>query len=120
MRILLITILLILTLAIVFIYTSSSSAQNHDGVIGEEPKLFPQIFHKNMTCAESDFVYDDLKNKQQTKVWWGLTEGNKLAELFLNLNTGRWFFMLSSTENVSCGLIGGEMSVPYDKNPYFK
>jgi len=36
------------------------------------------------------------------------------------LNTGRWFLMLSSTDKVTCGLVGGEMSVPYDKNPYFK
>ena len=120
MKILLVTILLIISMTVVFIFTSNSSAQNHDGVIGEEANIFPRLFQRNMTCSTSDYVYKDLKDRFQTvKVWWGITQKDDLAELFLNLNTGRWFLMLSSTDKVKCGLVGGEMSVPYDKNPYF-
>jgi hypothetical protein len=121
MRILLVAIFLIISMAVVFIYTSSSSAQENDGIIGQEANIFPRLFQRNMTCSTSDYVYNDLKDRfQAVKVWWGLTQKNDLAELFLNLNTGRWFLMLSSTDKVTCGLVGGEMSVPYDKNPYFK
>ena len=119
MKILLLTICLIVCIALVFI--SSASAQNHDGVIGQEANIFPRMFQKNMMCSESDFVYQDLKERLQTvKVWWGIDKNGNLSELFLNQNTGRWLFMLSFTDKVTCGLTGGEMSVPYDKNPYFK
>ena len=88
MRILLITIFLIITLAVAFIYTSSSSAQDNDGVIGREANIFPRLFQRNMTCSTSDYVYNDLKERlQAVKVWWGVTKKNDLAELFLNLNT---------------------------------
>ena len=119
MKILLLTICLIVCVALVFI--ASVSAQNHDGVIGQEPNIFPRLYQKNMMCAESDFVRQDLKERLQTvKVWWGLDQHENLSELFVNQNTGRWLFMLSFPDSVTCGLIGGEMSVPYDKNPYFK
>ena len=62
MKMLLITIFLIITLAIVFIYTSSSSAQENNGVIGQEANIFPRLFQRNMTCSTSDYVYNDLKN----------------------------------------------------------
>ena len=107
MRTLLLTICLIVGVVLLFI--ASASAQNHDGVIGQEPNIFPRMFQKNMMCSKSDFVRQDLKERLQTvKVWWGID------------NTGRWLFMLSFPDNVTCGLVGGEMSVPYDKNPYFK
>ena len=119
MKILLLTICLIVCVALVFI--ASTSAQNHDGVIGQEPNIFPRLYQKNMICAESDFVRQDLKERLQTvKVWWGLDQHDNLSELFVNQNTGRWLFMLTFTDSVTCGLIGGEMSVPYDTNPYFK
>ena len=119
MRTLLLTICLIVGVVLLFI--ASASAQNHDGVIGQEPNIFPRMFQKNMMCSESDFVYQDLKERLQTvKVWWGIDKNGNLSELYLNQNTGRWLFMLSFPDNVTCGLVGGEMSVPYDKNPYFK
>ena len=119
MKILLLTICLIVGVVLLFI--ASASAQNHDGVIGQEPNIFPRLYQKNMTCSESDFVRQDLKERLQTvKVWWGLDQNENLLELFLNQNTGRWLFMLSFPDNITCGLVGGEMSVPYDKNPYFK
>ena len=119
MKVLLLTICLIVCVALVFI--ASASAQNHDGVIGQDPNIFPRMFQKNMMCSESDFVRQDLKERLQTvKVWWGLDKNENLSELFVNQNTGRWLFMLTFTDGITCGLIGGEMSVPYDKNPYFK
>ena len=119
MKSLLVIIFLIICTTLILV--SSSSAQNHDGVIGQEANIFPRMFQKNMKCSQNTFVYQDLKERLQTiKVWWGLDKNENLSELFVNQNTGRWLFMLSFTDGITCGLIGGEMSVPYDKNPYFK
>ncbi len=121
MRILLITLGLIICLALGFIFISSPSAQEDNGITKEQQEIFPRKFEKNMMCSHSDFVYQDLKERLQVvKVWWGLSNNGNLSELFLNQNTGRWLFMLSFPDKVTCGLVGGEMSVPYDKNPYFK
>jgi len=121
MKVLLGTIFLIVCAALIFIFVSSPSAQNHDGVIGEQIQVFPRMFQKNMKCSQNTFVYQDLKERLQTvKVWWGLDKNGNLAELFINQNSGRWLFMLSFPDSITCGLLGGEMSVPYDKNPYFK
>tara|TARA_R100000750_G_scaffold45877_1_gene30922 strand:+ start:671 stop:1030 length:360 start_codon:yes stop_codon:yes gene_type:complete len=119
MKSLLVIIFLIICTTLILV--SSSSAQNHDGVIGQEANIFPRMFQKNMMCSEGTFVRQDLKERLQTiKVWWGLDKNENLSELFVNQNTGRWLFMLSFTDGITCGLIGGEMSVPYNKNPYFK
>ena len=118
MRTLLITIFLIISLGLIFIFTSKSSSQDNDS---KPENIFPRTFQKKMICSESNFVHKDLEDRfQQKKVWWGLTSNSDLAELFVNLHTGRWSLIISNTDNVTCGLIGGEMSVPYDKNPYFK
>ena len=118
MRTLLLTILTIICLGVIFTFASNTNAQESDQ---EQGQIFPRKFDKNMMCSHSDFVYQDLKERLQvTKVWWGLSSNGNLSELFVNLNTGRWLFMLSFTDKITCGLVGGEMSVPYDKNPYFK
>ena len=118
MKTLLITIFAIICLGVIFIFASNTYAQES---MPDQKQIFPRMFQKNMMCSHSDFVYQDLKDRLQTvKVWWGLDKNGNLSELFLNQNSGRWLFMLSFPDKVTCGLIGGEMSVPYDKNPYFK
>ena len=118
MKTLLITIFAIICLGVVFTFISNTTAQES---IPDQKQIFPRMFQKNMMCSHSNFVYQDLKDRLQTvKVWWGLDKNENLSELYLNQNTGRWLFMLSFPDKVTCGLIGGEMSVPYDKNPYFK
>ena len=118
MRTLLLTIFAIICLGVIFTFALNTTAQESGS---DETQIFPRLYQKNMTCSNTDFVHNDLKERLQTvKVWWGLDNNNNLTELFLNQNTGRWFFMLSFPDKITCGLIGGEMSVPYDKNPYFK
>jgi len=115
MKTLLITIFAIICLGVIFTFASAQESDQEQG------QIFPRKFDKSMTCSHSDFVYQDLKERLQVvKVWWGLSKNGNLSELFVNLNTGRWLFMLSFTDKITCGLVGGEMSVPYDKNPYFK
>ena len=118
MKTLLITIFAIICLGVIFTFASHTNAQES---MPDQTQIFPRMFQKNMMCSYSDLVYQDLKDRLQVvKVWWGIDKNGNLSELFLNQNTGRWLFMLSFTDKVTCGLTGGEMSVPYDKNPYFK
>ena len=118
MKTLLITIFAIICLGVVFTFASNTTAQES---MPDQKQIFPRMFQKNMMCSHSDLVYQDLKDRLQVvKVWWGIDKNGNLSELFLNQNSGRWLFMLSFPDKVTCGLIGGEMSVPYDKNPYFK
>ena len=118
MKTLLITIFAIICLGIVFTFASNTTAQES---MPDQKQIFPRMFQKSMMCSHSDLVYQDLKDRLQVvKVWWGIDKNGNLSELFLNQNSGRWLFMLSFPDKVTCGLIGGEMSVPYDKNPYFK
>ena len=118
MRTLLITIFAIICLGVIFTFASNTTAQES---MPDQTQIFPRMFQKNMMCSHSNLVYQDLKDRLQVvKVWWGIDKHGNLSELFLNQNNGRWLFMLSFPDKVTCGLIGGEMSVPYDKNPYFK
>ena len=129
MKTLLITIFLIIFTTLLFIFLAdvndpvlaNTDAQIDDGIVGKQANIFSRPFQKNMTCSDSDYVYQDLKERVNTdKVWWGLDHDSKLIELFLNQTTGRWLVMISFPDKITCGLVGGEMSVPYDKNPYFK
>ena len=118
MKTLLITIFAIICLGIIFTFASNTNAQES---MPDQTQIFPRMFQKNMKCSHSDLVYQDLKDRLQVvKVWWGIDKNGNLSELFVNQNSGRWLFMLSFPDKVTCGLTGGEMSVPYDKNPYFK
>ena len=118
MKTLLITIFAIICLGVVFTFASNTIAQES---MPNQKQIFPRMFQKNMMCSHSNLVYQDLKDRLQVvKVWWGIDKNGNLSELFLNQNSGRWLFMLSFPDKVTCGLLGGEMSVPYDKNPYFK
>ena len=118
MKTFIIIVFLIISIPFLFIFLADVNAKEstEEGI-----NIFPRPFQKNMTCSHTDFVHQDLKERLQTvKVWWGLDRDNNLTELFLNQNTGKWFFMISFPDKITCGLVGGDMSVPYDKNPYFK
>jgi|TARA_Y100000034_G_scaffold12368_1_gene13012 ABC-type glycerol-3-phosphate transport system permease component len=120
MKTLIITVLLIILVPIIFIVLASANTNAQENN-ENEITIFSRAFQRNMTCSSTDFVNQDLKGRLQTvKVWWGLDHNDNLTELFLNQSTGKWFFMISFPDKITCGLVGGDMSVPYDTNPYFK
>ncbi len=120
MKTFVITVLLIMLVPIIFIVLASANTNAQENN-ENEITIFSREFKRNMTCSSTEFVHQDLKVRlQAVKVWWGLDHNQNLTELFLNQNTGRWFLMVSFPDKITCGLVGGDMSVPYDKNPYFK
>lgn len=66
-------------------------------------------FKKNVLCSTHEFVTNDLeKNHKQFRKWWALSSQNELIELFVDNKKGTWTIILSNSEGLTCGLVGGE------------
>ena len=125
MKILLTTIITIVILALTSIFIIGGVQANPYTKTPDEnnqsPEMFGRLFQRQLPCSDSNFAHKDLTDRLQLKkVWWGLTTEQDLAELYVHQYKGMWVLLLSKPDNKSCGLIGGEMSIPYDTNPYFK
>ena len=124
MRILLMTIIVIIAMGIGFIFASSANGTPYSQAPeADQPstEMFRKLFQKHLPCSDSEFAHRDLTDRLQLKkVWWGLTTEEDLAELYIHQYKGMWVLLLSKPDNKSCGLIGREMSIPFDTNPYFK
>ena len=70
-----------------------------------------KTFTKSLVCSTHQFVTNDLeKNHKQLRTWWAVTSDNELIELFVNNIKGTWIIILSNSEGITCGLIGGDQS----------
>jgi len=67
-----------------------------------------KTFTKEVMCSEHEFVTSDLeKNHKQFRKWWAVSSQNELIELFVNNEQGGWTIILSKTDGITCGLVGG-------------
>ena len=67
-----------------------------------------KTFTKEVMCSEHEFVTNDLeKHHKQFRKWWALSSQNELIELFVNDEKGTWTIILSKSEGLTCGLVGG-------------
>jgi len=90
--------ILILLTTILLSFVVSVKAQD---VTGKE-------FKKSVLCSTHEFVTNDLqKNHKQFRKWWALSSQNELIELFVNKEKGKWTIILSNSEGLTCGLVGG-------------
>ena len=70
-----------------------------------------KTFTKNVMCSTHEFVTNDLeKNHKQLRTWWAVTSDNELIELFVNNIKETWIIILSNSEGITCGLIGGDQN----------
>ena len=70
-----------------------------------------KTFKKDVMCSTHEFVTNDLeKNHKQLRTWWAISSQNELIELFVNDKKGSWTIILSNTEGIACGLIGGNQN----------
>ena len=91
--------ILILLTAVLLSFVVSVKAQD---VISKE-------FKKSVLCSTHEFVTNDLqKNHKQFRKWWALSSQNELIELFVDTKKGTWTIILSNSEGLTCGLVGGE------------
>ena len=73
--------------------------------------IIGKTFKKDVMCSTHEFVTNDLQKKhKQIRVWWATTSDNELIELFVNNIKGTWIIILSNSEGITCGLIGGDQN----------
>ena len=100
MRILLMTIIIVVAMALALIFVSEAKGNPYNKTPdAQEPssEMFARLFQKSLPCSNSEFAHKDLTNRLQLrKVWWGLTTEKELATLYINQHKGNWVLLLSS------------------------
>ena len=67
-----------------------------------------KTFTKSLVCSTHQFVTNDLeKHHKQFRKWWAVSMDNELIELFVNNEQGDWTIILSKSDGITCGLVGG-------------
>ena len=63
---------------------------------------------KTFLCAEHDYLVNDLTQQwKQERVWYGLSNSNEVVELFINKTDNKFTIIITGTDKISCGLVGG-------------
>ena len=69
----------------------------------------------NYTCADRDFAVNDLKNRLAlTRTAFAVTSNNQIIELYTNKYKGNWLIMITGTDKITCGLIGGQQEFIFE------
>ena len=70
--------------------------------------IIGKTFKKDVMCSTHEFVTNDIeKNHKQLRTWWAITNDKELIELFINNEKGTWTIILSKSDGITCGLVGG-------------
>ena len=72
--------------------------------------------HSTMhTCAKRSFAINDLENRLDfTRKAFSVTSDNKIIELYTNKYKGNWLIMITGTDKITCGLIGGQQEFIFE------
>ena len=63
-------------------------------------------------CADRSFTINDLENRLDfTRKAFSVTSNNKIIELYINKYKGNWLIMVTGTDKITCGLIGGQQNL---------
>ena len=66
-------------------------------------------------CADRDFAINDLENRLAlTRTAFSVTSNNSIIELYTNKNKGNWLIMITGTDKITCGLIGGQQEFIFE------
>ena len=69
----------------------------------------------NYTCADRDFAVNDLTNRLAlTRTAFAVTSNNSVLELYTNKYKGNWLIMVTGTDKITCGLIGGQQEFIFE------
>ena len=69
----------------------------------------------NYTCAERTFAVNDLNNRLNlTRTAFAVTSNNSVLELYTNKYKGNWLIMITGTDKITCGLIGGQQEFIFE------
>ena len=66
-------------------------------------------------CADRSFTINDLENRLDfTRKAFSVTSNNQIIELYINKYKGNWLIMLTGTDKITCGLIGGQQEFIFE------
>ena len=66
-------------------------------------------------CADREFAVNDLKNRLAlTRIAFSVTSNNSIIELYTNKNKGNWLIMITGTDKITCGLMGGQQEFIFE------
>ena len=69
----------------------------------------------NYTCAERTFAVNDLNNRLNlTRIAFSITSNNSVIELYTNKDKGNWLIMITGTDKITCGLMGGQQEFIFE------
>ena len=69
----------------------------------------------NHTCAKRSFAINDLENRLDfIRKGFSVTSDNKIIELYTNKYKGNWLIMVTGTDKITCGLIGGQQEFIFE------
>ena len=69
----------------------------------------------NYTCAERTFAVNDLNNRLElTRTAFSVTSNNSVIELYTNKDKGNWLIMITGTDKITCGLMGGQQEFIFE------
>ena len=67
------------------------------------------------TCAKRSFAINDLENRLDfIRKGFSVTSDNKIIELYTNKYKGNWLIMITGTDKITCGLIGGQQEFIFE------
>ena len=66
-------------------------------------------------CADRSFTINDLENRLDfMRKAYSVTSNNKIIELNTNKYKGKWLIMITGTDKITCGLIGGQQEFIFE------
>ena len=66
-------------------------------------------------CADRSFTINDLENRLDfTRKAFSVTSNNQIIELYTNKYKGNWLIMVTGTDKITCGLIGGQQEFIFE------
>ena len=66
-------------------------------------------------CAKRSIAINDLENRLDlTRTAFSVTSNNSIIELYTNKNKGNWLIMITGTDKITCGLIGGQQEFIFE------
>ena len=66
-------------------------------------------------CADRSVAINDLENRLDfTRKAFSVTSNNQIIELYTNKYKGNWLIMITGTDKITCGLIGGQQEFIFE------
>ena len=77
--------------------------------------IITREYSTKYVCADRSFTINDLENRLDfTRKAFSVTSNNSVIELYTNKYKGNWLIMITGTDKITCGLIGGQQEFIFE------